>query len=103
MVILAAVAALYFNSFVLVVQSFLKIPVLHTLAPTGSEPAFTLTHGIVLLFYLVITAYSVMIAFGSRNSCNPKIPPSRPIPDCLKPPNGASGSWLNVLIRTRPA
>jgi hypothetical protein len=51
--IVGAVAALYFNSFVLVVQSFLKIPVLHTLAPTGSEPAFTLTQGIVLVFYLV--------------------------------------------------
>jgi hypothetical protein len=40
-------------SFVLVVQSFLKIPMRHALAPTGSEPAFTLTQGTVLLFYLV--------------------------------------------------
>jgi uncharacterized protein YggT (Ycf19 family) len=51
--VVGAVAALYFNSFVLVVQSFLKIPVLHMLAPKGSEPAFTLTQGVVLLFFLV--------------------------------------------------
>jgi len=51
--VVGAVAALYFNSFVLVVQSFLKIPVLHALAPTGSEPAFVLAQGIVLVFYAV--------------------------------------------------
>jgi hypothetical protein len=51
--VVGAVAALYLNSFVLVVQSFLKIPVLHTLAPSGSEPAFTVTQGIVLVFYVV--------------------------------------------------
>lgn len=48
-----AVVALYFNSLVLVVQSFQKIPVLHTMAPTGSEAAVTLTQGLVLVFYLV--------------------------------------------------
>jgi hypothetical protein len=32
--------ALYLNCFVAVVQSFLKIPALHALAPTGSEPPF---------------------------------------------------------------
>jgi hypothetical protein len=47
------VTALYFNSFVLVVQSFLKLPLLHTLAPTGSEPAFVVAQGLVLVFYLV--------------------------------------------------
>jgi hypothetical protein len=51
--LVGAVAALYFNSFVLVVQAFLKVPVLHTLAPTGSGPAFALTQGVVLMFYLV--------------------------------------------------
>jgi hypothetical protein len=52
--VVAAVAAQYFNSFVLVVQAFLKVPVLHALAPTGSEPAFAFTQGIVLIFYLVM-------------------------------------------------
>jgi hypothetical protein len=51
--VVGTVIALYFNSFVLVVQAFLKIPGLHVLAPTGSEPAFALTQGIVLVFYLV--------------------------------------------------
>jgi hypothetical protein len=51
--VVGAVAALYLNSFVLVVQAFLKIPVLHTLAPTGSEPVFAFTQGAVLIFYLV--------------------------------------------------
>ncbi len=51
--VVGAVAALYFNSFVLVAQSFLKIPVLHSLAPTGSEPPFALAQGVVLVFYLV--------------------------------------------------
>jgi hypothetical protein len=33
-------AALYLNMFVLVVQLFLKVPGLHALAPTQTEPAF---------------------------------------------------------------
>lgn len=36
----SAVTALYFNMFVLVVQLFLKVPPLHALAPTQTEPAF---------------------------------------------------------------
>ena len=51
--VVGAVAAFYLNSFVLVVQAFLKIPALHTLALTGSEPAFALAQGVVLMFYLV--------------------------------------------------
>ena len=60
--VVGAVVALYFNSFVLVVQSFLKIPVLHALAPTGSEPTFALTQGIVLAFYL-LTGYLAVKGF----------------------------------------
>jgi len=51
--VVGAVAALYFNTFVLVVQSFLKIPVLHVLAPQGNEPPFAIAQGVVLLFYVV--------------------------------------------------
>jgi len=43
-----AVAAEYFNCFVLVVQLFLKVPALHALAPNGNESPFALTQGIVL-------------------------------------------------------
>ena len=46
--ILSAVICLYFNLFVLVVQSFEKIPALHALAPTQTESPFKLTQLIVL-------------------------------------------------------
>jgi hypothetical protein len=49
-----AVAALYLNAFVLVAQGFLKVPFLHDLAPTGSEPPFLVAQGIVLLIFIVL-------------------------------------------------
>ena len=51
--IVGAVVALYFNVFVLVVQSFLKIPALHVLAPNGSEPPFAIAQGIVLVLFII--------------------------------------------------
>jgi hypothetical protein len=50
-----AMAALYLNVFVLVIQSFLKIGPLHALAPSvpPSEPPFAVVQGIVLLFFVV--------------------------------------------------
>ena len=51
--VVCAVIALYFNSFVLVVQAFLKVPALHALAPTGSERPFAVAQALVLAFYLV--------------------------------------------------
>jgi hypothetical protein len=51
--VVSASTALYFNSFVLVVQAFAKIPTLHQLAPNGSEPAFVLAQGSLLVGYLV--------------------------------------------------
>jgi hypothetical protein len=52
---LTAMAALYLNVFVLVIQSFLKIGPLHALAPSvpPSEPPFAVVQGIVLLFFVV--------------------------------------------------
>lgn len=47
-----AVLSLYLNVFVLVVQAFLKVPPLHALAPTGSEPPFAVAQGVVLLLFL---------------------------------------------------
>ena len=47
--VIGAVICLYFNLFVLVVQTFEKIPALHALAPTQSEPPFKLTQLVVLL------------------------------------------------------
>jgi hypothetical protein len=47
-----AVAALYLNVFVLVAQGFMKVPALHELAPTQSEPPFAIVQGIVLLIFV---------------------------------------------------
>jgi hypothetical protein len=52
--VVCAVAALYLNVFVLVAQGFLKVPFLHDLAPTGSEPPFAIVQGIVLLVFIVL-------------------------------------------------
>ncbi len=51
--VVGAVVALYFNVFVLVVQSFLHLPALHALAPNGSEPPFAIAQGIVLVLFIV--------------------------------------------------
>jgi hypothetical protein len=53
--VLTAMVSLYLNVFVLVIQSFLKIPVLHALAPSvpPAEPPFAVVQGIVLLFFVV--------------------------------------------------
>jgi hypothetical protein len=55
-----AVLSLYLNSFVLVVQSFLKVPTLNIYAPTGSEPPFAITQGIVLAVFIVLGVLSVV-------------------------------------------
>jgi len=53
--IVGAVTGLYFNVFVLIIQSFQKIPPLHALAPTQStEPAFAASQGVALLLFIVI-------------------------------------------------
>jgi hypothetical protein len=57
--VVSSVVALYFNVFVLVAQSFMKIPALHVLAPTGSEPAFAIAQGIVLLLFIAAGIKSV--------------------------------------------
>ncbi|NIJ36195.1 hypothetical protein FHR22_000844 [Sphingopyxis panaciterrae] len=45
---ITATLALYLNLFVLVVQSFLKVPALHALAPTGTEGPFVAAQGALL-------------------------------------------------------
>jgi hypothetical protein len=52
--VVGAVLAQWLNSFVLVVQTFQKLPALHALAPNGSEPPFAVAQTAVLLFYVVI-------------------------------------------------
>jgi hypothetical protein len=55
-----AVAALYLNVFVLVAQAFLKVPALHDLAPTGSEPPFAIVQGIVLLIFVALGIWAAI-------------------------------------------
>jgi magnesium-transporting ATPase (P-type) len=50
--VITAVAALYFNVFVLVVQLFQKTPALAALAPTQSEPPFAVTQVLMLGIFL---------------------------------------------------
>lgn len=51
--VVTAVAALYLNVFVLVVQLFQKVPALHALAPKGSEPPFAIVQGVVLALFVI--------------------------------------------------
>jgi hypothetical protein len=56
-----ALVSLYLNVFVLVIQSFLKVPALSAIAP-GNPPAgpvFAIVQGIVLLFFAVVTIGAV--------------------------------------------
>jgi hypothetical protein len=50
----SAVASLYLNVFVLIVQAFGKVPFLHALAPNGSEPPFIVVQVIVLVAFVVL-------------------------------------------------
>lgn len=50
----SAIAALYLNVFVAVVQSFLKFPPLKQLAPTQTEPPFAVAQGIVLVVFIAL-------------------------------------------------
>ena len=54
-----AVFALYLNCFVAVVQSFNKFPYLHMFAPTGAEPPFAVTQGLVLVVLLILGVAAV--------------------------------------------
>ena len=53
--VLTALLALYFNCFVLVAQSFQKVPALKALAPTQSGPPFLVTQLIVLVGFILLT------------------------------------------------
>jgi hypothetical protein len=52
--VVTAIAALYFNVFVLVVQSFVKVAALNALAPTQSEPPFVIAQVAVMAIFVLI-------------------------------------------------
>jgi hypothetical protein len=57
--VIAACLALYFNVFVLVVQSFEKVAPLRAIAPTQKEPPFAIAQIAVLLLFVVLTTFAV--------------------------------------------
>jgi len=57
--VVSAVLALYLNTFVLVVQSFLKMPAVHALAPTQKEPPFLIVQLIVLAIFVGLGIFAV--------------------------------------------
>ena len=54
-----AVAALYLNTFVLVVQAFLKIPALAAIAPTQSHPVFVGAQSVVLVAFVIVGIFAM--------------------------------------------
>ena len=58
--VITAVASLYLNVFVLVVQSFVKVSALNALAPTQTEPPFAVTQAAVLAIFVLITLIAVI-------------------------------------------
>ena len=58
--VITAVASLYLNVFVLVVQSFVKVSALNALAPTQSEPPFAITQLVILVIFILIALIAVV-------------------------------------------
>jgi hypothetical protein len=54
-----AIAALYLNVFVGIVQSFLKIAPLNALAPKGNEPPFIAAQAVILVAFIVLGVFAV--------------------------------------------
>ncbi len=52
--VVTAMTSLYLNCFVLVFQGFLKVPALHDLAPTQSEPPFLIAQAAVLIVFVAL-------------------------------------------------
>ena len=65
--VVTSMVALYLNAFVTVVQAFLKIPFLTSLAPTQSEPPFAVAQ-VVLLVVFVWLGYAAVRSFRPGDS-----------------------------------
>jgi hypothetical protein len=58
--VVTAMIALYLNVFVLIFQTFLKVPAVHALAPTQAEPPFLITQLTALALFIVLTIVAVI-------------------------------------------
>jgi len=56
--VISAAIALYLNVFVLVAQSFMKVPALKALAPTQKEPPFLIAQLVVMTLFIVLTVFA---------------------------------------------
>ena len=56
----AAVLAFYLNFFVLIVQSFMKVPALNALAPTQTEMPFKIAQLVTLVIFAVLTVLAAI-------------------------------------------
>jgi len=65
--VVTAMAALYLNAFVAVVQLFRKVPALNALAPTESEPPFAIAQGLLL-------AVAIMLTIWAARAFRPAVP-----------------------------
>ena len=66
--VFTAVLAQYLNFFVLIVQSFQKIPTLHELAPNGKEPPFAIAQGVALVIFV---AWGILALRQFRPAASP--------------------------------
>jgi uncharacterized membrane protein SirB2 len=57
--VVTTVISLYLNCFVLVVQSFMKVPALKALAPTQKEPPFLVAQIALLVLFIVLGIFAV--------------------------------------------
>ena len=58
--VVTAVATLYLDCFVAVFQAFLKVPSIHALAPTQSEPPFLVSQLVVLAAFVALGGASAI-------------------------------------------
>jgi hypothetical protein len=67
--VVTALMALYLDVFVGVIQSFMKIPAVHALAPTQTEPPFLVAQAVVLVLF-------VALGFFAARKFHPVLAPS---------------------------
>jgi hypothetical protein len=53
--VVSVCVAFYFNFFVLIAQSFDKVPVLHSIAPTQTSPGYGFTQAAILVVFILLT------------------------------------------------
>ncbi len=77
--VISAVFALYLNFFVLIVQSFQKIPALKEIAPTQKEePPFAITQLVVLVAFIALGIFAA-IRFRVESASNEQVTPTKQI------------------------